>query len=236
MRAGGEGPTETRVDELDITESSAEARDTGRIEAFSDGVFAIAATLLVLQVAVPESSTNLLRTVLHQWPAFLAYAISFVTILIMWINHNMIMRQIGHADHGFKVLNGALLMAITFVNYPTALLARYLTTPQERDAALIFNGTYVVVALCFLALWRYSAHRGRLLSRQADPRLVAAITRSYRFGPLIYLVATIAAFASVPVSLAINGGLALYWAIFGARAVGEFGAGATARRPRWRTR
>lgn len=226
---------ESREDEYSTTSPIAEVRDTGRLEAFSDGVFAIAATLLVLQVAVPEDSTDLLRTVLHQWPAFLAYAISFATILIMWINHNMIMRQIGHADHGFKVLNGLLLMAITFMNYPTALLARYLTTPQERDAALIFNGTYVLLGILFLALWRYASHRGRLLSRQADPRLVAAISRSYRAGWVVYLVATLVALVSVPISLAINAGLALYWAIFGARAVGEFHAGPSPRRSRWRT-
>src|SRR5690349_6024445 len=108
-------------------------KKTGRLEAFSDGVFAIAITLLILTIEVPKPpDRSLTAAILEQWPQFLAYGVAFLTILIMWINHHALFKISHHVDRAFLVLNGLLLMAVTFINYPTALMARYLTSPRNQ--------------------------------------------------------------------------------------------------------
>jgi len=103
------------------------ARETGRVEAFSDGVFAIAVTLLVLDLKVPKpgdlGGESLLSALARQWPAFLAYLTSFATILVMWVNHHKMFNHIRRTDDRFLFLNGLLLLFVTFVPFPTALVA-----------------------------------------------------------------------------------------------------------------
>lgn len=196
-----------------------EEKETGRLEALSDGIFAVAITLLVLEIKLPDASkSDLGNQVLDQWPSFLAYFISFLTILIMWINHHAIFRLVHRTDHTFQVINGLLLMLITFVNYPAAVLADSMQAPKLEDqqfAAAFYSGTFVVISIFYQALWRYATYKRRLLSKRADPALVATITRQYRFGPLLYLIAFVLAFPSVWASIALNGGLALYFAFTG---------------------
>jgi len=203
------------VAESDAHQSTAgEARETGRLEAFSDGVFAIAITLLILQIDVPLHSEHLLRDLLHRWPSFLAYTLSFLVILIMWVNHHTIFRMISRIDRRFLILNGLLLMLITFLNYPTAVVADYLTSSHASTALVLYNGTFVVVALTFATLWFYAAHDGRLLAPEVPPERVAAINRAYRLGPFIYMAAFLMAFVSVPLSLLIDIGLAIFFTVF----------------------
>lgn len=192
-------------------------KETGRLESFSDGVFAVAITLLILQIPPILHSHDLLRDVGAQWQSFVAYAVSFVTILVMWINHQALFQQIHRSDRIFQVLNGLLLMVVTFVNYPTALVATFLTQPatEAKTAMALYSGTYVVIALLFTSLWFYAAYHNRLLGAQANPAVVAAISRAYRLGPLFYLVTFAVAFLYVPASLALNGVLALYFALTG---------------------
>jgi uncharacterized membrane protein len=198
------------------TLSNTESRETGRIEAFSDGVFAIAITLLILQIAIPLHASDLLGEVLKQWPSFMAYIISFLIILIMWINHHALFEVIHHIDRNFLLLNGLLLMFITFLNYPTALVSDYLTSPaQAKIAMLIYSGTLVGIAILFNALWLYASFHKRLLSPTADPKAIQMISSAYRFGPLYYLVVFFLAFISVPASFILNAVLAIYYAIFG---------------------
>lgn len=196
-----------------------EEKETGRLEAFSDGIFAVAITLLVLEIKLPSASqTGLALWVLAQWPSFLAYFISFMTILIMWINHHAIFKLIHRADHTFLIINGLLLMLITFVNYPTVVLAEHIQAHAQNDqifAAALYSGTFIVISIVYQALWRYATFKRRLLSKKADPALIATITRQYRFGPLFYLVAFGLAFVSVWASVAVNGGLAVYFAFTG---------------------
>src|SRR5579872_5939855 len=140
-----------------------ELKETGRIEAFSDGVFAVAITLLVLNLQPPKPlQESLLIWLGQQWPAYLAFMTSFATIGVMWINHHRLFTYITHSDSTLMALNLLLLMLIVIVPFPTALLAEYIaaTDPQfawdQHIAALLFNGTYVLLALCFNMLWRYS--------------------------------------------------------------------------------
>lgn len=126
-------------------------KETGRIEAFSDGVFAIAITLLVLEIKVPHEveAGRLARALLEQWPSYLAFLTSFSFIGIMWINHHRIFRLIHRSDHGLLLVNGLLLLGVTFVPFPTALVADYLRHPDEYVAVMVFNGTYLVISIFF---------------------------------------------------------------------------------------
>jgi uncharacterized membrane protein len=193
-------------------------KETGRTEAFSDGVIAIAITLLVLEIRVPHlgAGQHLTDAIFDIWPSYLAYLISFAVIGIMWINHHRLFQHIKRVDTVFLALNTLLLMFITFINFPTALLAEYLQDADERrTAALLYSGTFTVTALVYNLVWRYASHNNRLLSPKADLKQVAAITQQYLYGPLFYLGAFLAAFISVPLSLAINFGLAVFFVLPG---------------------
>ncbi len=194
-------------------------KETARVEAFSDGVFAVAITLLALDIHVPRLDAlppgGLGAALLALWPALLAYVTSFATILIMWLNHDRLFEQIYRKDHGLLVYNGLLLMVITLFPFPTALLAEYLAHPgpNARIAAAVYSAFSVVMALCFNALWRHAAVGERLLADDHDRHKVRRITEQYRFGPLLYLVAFALAFVSAPASVLVDVLLALFFAL-----------------------
>lgn len=199
-------------------EHEQDEKETGRLEAFSDGVFAIAMTLLVLDIKTPRAADLIGRStlgdaLLRQWPTYVAYALSFVTVLIMWTNHHKLFRLIRRTNHAFLMINGMLLMFITLVPFPTALLAEHITQPGAATAAAVYAGTFVLIAVLFNVLWRYASHRGRLLARGHDREAVASITRQYRFGPLLYVAAFLLAFVNVPASVGLCALLAVFFAI-----------------------
>ena len=215
-QAAPERATETHTER---TERQEDIKETGRLEAFSDGVFAIAITLLILNIQVPGPLSPDLRAALGQfarlWPLYLAYVLSFVTILIMWANHHLVFRLISHTNQLFLMLNGLLLMSITFLNFPTALLADSLQHGGAEAGALIYNGTLIVISTLFNIVWRYAIYKGRLLDRNADRALVLTIDRQYRFGPVIYLIPFAAAFLTAGLSIGIDLALAVFFALTG---------------------
>src|SRR5678816_4131518 len=146
-----------------------EQNQTERVEAFSDGVFAIAMTLLVFQIKVPGHEEvvahGLARALIDLWPSYLAFLTSFVTILVIWVQHHWIFALVARNDHPFLYWNGLLLLCVTFVPFPTALLAEYLLDPQARVAANLYTGTFLAISLAFDALWRHASMR--LLSPHA---------------------------------------------------------------------
>lgn len=197
-----------------------EAKETGRIEAFSDGVFAIAVTLLVLELKVPalaEEATNsdLWSALLSRWPSYLAYLVSFATILIVWVNHHRLFTIITRSDSRLLFLNGALLLVVTTIPFPTALLAEYLEKPAATAACAIYTGSFVLLALAFNGFWRYAAYRNRLLASTVTDAQVKAVARSLLFGPLSYGLAFALAFVNVYASFGLCILLAIYWAIAG---------------------
>jgi uncharacterized membrane protein len=206
------------------TESkSADEKETGRVEAFSDGVFAIAITLLALDIKIPNASagTRLSELLVKQWPAYLAFVISFAFIGIMWINHHRLFTYIRRTDHALLILNGLLLMGVTVVPFTTALLAAYVGHPDQEIAAMVYNANYVVTAIFFNVLWRYAASGKRLLGRSVDADAIRALTKQYLFGPALYLICVALASISVPASLALNIALAIFFALPPQRAVGR---------------
>ena len=195
-----------------------EDKETGRLEAFSDGVFAVAITLLVLDLKVPPfaqltPAQGLGSTLLNEWPAYLAYVTSFLTILIMWINHHNLFRQIKLIDHTFLLINGLLLMLVTVIPFPTSLLVEYIQTNERTTAAAVYSGTNIVLAILFATLWFYASYNNRLLDKKADPVAVRNISNQYRLGPLFYLVTFIVAFINAWISVGLCLLLALFFAL-----------------------
>ena len=195
-------------------------RDTGRIEAFSDGVFAIAITLLIIEIGVPHldeepPGMTLAGALVGLWPSFLAYVISFLQIGVIWANHHNRFRFIERSDHGLLFLNILFLMCVAFIPFPTALLAEYLEgTPDERQTAgVIYAGTLAVTAVFFTLLWLYAAANRRLVDRSLDPSLLRAMTRRYLLGTVAYLLVLLLAFANVAASLALIVALALLFVL-----------------------
>jgi uncharacterized membrane protein len=186
---------------------------TSRLEAFSDGVFAIAVTLLVLLFDVPKDGVTLTQALLHQWPSYLAYAVSFLTIGIMWVNHHDVMHQIGHADRTFLFLTIGLLMCVAFVPYPTAIVAEFIRGSDREAAALFYGITLTTTAVFFNALWRYAVWNNRLIARDADPSVVKGITRSFRPGVPLYLGSTLVALVSPVASVALFAATALFYVV-----------------------
>lgn len=187
--------------------------EKSRLEAFSDGVFAIAITLLVLEIVVPhaEHPGELGRAILDLWPSYLAYATSFLTIGIMWINHHTVFRQLGEVDHRFLLINLGLLMCISFVPFPTTLLADYAWGGNGEAAALTYGATLTITALFFNLLWRYAVWNHRLISPDADPQEVSGISRAYLPGPFMYGLATLVALLSPEASAALYLAIAAFY-------------------------
>jgi uncharacterized membrane protein len=180
---------------------------TNRLEAFADGVFAIAATLLVLEIQLPSDDVG--QGLLDLWPSYFAYALSFLSIGIMWVNHHVVLSFTREADRIFLFINLFLLMAIAFVPFPTAIFAEHLQKDGARSAALAYGLTFVVIAIFFQFFWQYA--RRRLLRPDADRREVSGIDRSYRPGVPLYVVATLVALVSPTASLALFAAIALVY-------------------------
>ena len=196
-----------------------------RLETFADGVFAIAATLLIIDVGLPEDLHDPLgEELLDIWPQYAAYAISFVTIGIMWVNHHMLIRQIERVDRTFLFLNIGLLACIAFVPFPTRILAEFVRSDEGQAAALLYGITLTVTAVFFISVWLSASRGGRLLHPGADPKEVSGITRSYLPGSLMYAAATLVAFVSPEASAVLFGVIAAFYMIsssFFGRAAGE---------------
>ena len=193
---------------------------TARLEAFSDGVFAIAATLLILNVHV--TGAHLSTALVRGWPSYVAYAVSFLTIGIMWVNHHGVFSQIDKVDRTFLMINVVFLMFVAFVPFPTRLVAENIHGGDLEAAALTYGFTLTSTAVAYNALWFYAAKGRRLLRVDADSKVVTGISRSFLPGPLIYLAASLFAFGWPTVSVALFAAIALFYmlesAMFGRRA------------------
>jgi uncharacterized membrane protein len=196
---------------------------TSRLETFADGVFAIAATLLILNVdtQIETGERGLAAQLLHIWPSYIGYAVSFLTIGIIWVNHHTLMNQIGQVDRRFLLLNVLLLLCVAFIPFPTRLVAENIRTDGARAAALTYGITLTATAVMFGGVWFYAAIGRRLIRADADNRIVSGITRSYLPGPWIYLAATLVALASPTASVILFGAIALFYvaesSLFGRR-------------------
>jgi TMEM175 potassium channel family protein len=201
-----------------LRRTTAETRDTNRLEAFSDGVIAIAITLLILEIHVPDvtqtdDGRQLWSHLWDLWPSYVGYLISFVIIGIMWANHHNIFKYIARVDHYLILINTLFLLFVGFIPFTTGLLAEYLGHDGEKTATIVYSGWFFATALVYHLLWRYPSKIGHLLDSATDPAAIAAITRRFNFGPPSYALAFAAAFVYPPASLVIVALLALLYAL-----------------------
>jgi uncharacterized membrane protein len=198
--------------------AAAVEKETGRIESFSDGVFAVAITLLVFDLQVPHlpagaiSVTALGTALFKQWPAYLTFITSFATILIMWVSHHGIFKLVSKSDTPFLFANGLLLLLVTVVPFPTSLVAQYLTTPAAALACAVYAGVFVVINVAYNLLWWAAARHRRLLHAGVTPVQVKRHTLNILFGFPVYLLATLLAFWNPYVSLGMCSCLWIFWA------------------------
>ncbi|MDP9239371.1 MAG: TMEM175 family protein [Actinomycetota bacterium] len=190
---------------------------TARLEAFSDGVFAIAITLLVLEFKVPDTSRSgeLWRALVDEWPSLAAYVTSFFVIGVMWVNHDAIFRQFVRADRGLLFLNLLLLLWAALIPFPTALLARYLNAggPDSHIAAAVYSVNLLLAAIAFSSIWAYGVRGGRLLAAALDPREERRTMLRFGVGTLVYAATVGLAFVSAPLTLAVQFAVAAYYCL-----------------------
>jgi uncharacterized membrane protein len=187
--------------------------DTRRAEAFSDGVFAIAITLLVLDLRLPPANGHTLTfQLLHAWPQYFAYVVSFLTIGIMWMNHHTILSHITRVDRPLLVINLLLLMGVVAIPFPTALVAEHLQHPGGVAATVTYGLVMIAVSLGFAGLWIYVVTHAERLGGQAQPEALRRSIPGFTGGLLVYVAGTlVAAFGAPLAALVIFGLLAVYY-------------------------
>ena len=185
-----------------------EGEETDRVEAFSDGVFSVAITLLIWEFKVsemPQAATNytLFRALLGFWPSLLALILSFSTVLTMWTNHHDYFELLDGVDRRLLFANGFLLLTITFVPFPTAVLARYINGQSANAAAAFYCGTYVAINVGYNLLWYSSAHKRRLIKPDVPDAHLKKIRNAYLLAFPVYVLAVAVSFLTAYGGLAI---------------------------------
>jgi uncharacterized membrane protein len=187
----------------------------GRLEAFSDGVLAIVITLLILDVKVPTSAEGHLgRALAAQWPQYAAYLVSFLIVGIIWLNHHATVQLLARADHTVQVLNLLLLLPVSVLPWPTAVLAEYVregTAADQRIAVVLYGLCSCAMGLTFNLLWRYLMRHDELRRSDIDREALAVRNRRYNVGVWFYPVATLLGLLSVPLFLALMLALAVLY-------------------------
>jgi uncharacterized membrane protein len=188
-------------------------RETQRLEAFSDGVFAIAITLLILEIKVPhlEEGESLANALLHLWPSYGAYAFSFWVIGIFWVNHHSFFKLFRRVNHGFLLLNVLFLALISFIPFPTSVLAEYVTDPARRQNAVTFyTFSMCLPVLCWIAMWLYGNAR-HLTDHRLEPAYVRFMTRQYAVSNVLYISAPLVSLLNATLGMAICIGLSFLY-------------------------
>ncbi len=197
-------------------------RDTDRTEAFSDGIFAFAITLLILNLRDPVLDRtvqpgSLFTGLEGQWPSLFALCTSFATILIMWVNHHNMFNHISHVDTKLMFLNGLLLFFVVLTPFTTLIASDHVLYPQDADArtaALLYSAGFFLLAMVWGVLWRYGRTTEGLLAEGEGTEHISTITRRYYAGPAFYGAAVLFSEIEPIVSLLLILAAAIYFAIF----------------------
>lgn len=185
------------------------------MEGFSDAIFAIAITLLVLDLHVPDTvdgTIDLAAYLKDQWPAFLAFTISFFSIFIMWVNHHKLFKQIYSRNTAITFANGLILFFVTAVSYPTALLSKFFTGPSANVAVAVYTGLFVLINLSYNLLWYVAARNKKLLRPGITQEAINKIKKNYLYGLPTYCIAFGLSFRYPNIALVICIALWIYWA------------------------
>jgi uncharacterized membrane protein len=187
---------------------------TDRLEAFSDGVIAIAITLLVLEIRVPHSRQgNLFDALVDQWPSYIAFTLSFVVIGIMWVSHHSMFERIAAVDRGLLFINLLLLLGIAFLPFPTDLIATYVREGGSNShiAAAIYSSTMVFIGVAFAWMWLHLVHRPWLLVPGIPPERTRTAFKRSLVGPAVYLGTVGLAFISAAACFVVYAFMAAYF-------------------------
>ena len=200
------------------SKSVSDEKETTRLESFSDGVFGVAMTLLVVELKVPARPASptvaaLWAELCRQWPSYFSFLTSFATVLIMWINHHGIFRLIRRTDSRLLFANGFLLLLVTAVPFPTAVVAVYLRTPAAPAACGAYCGLFVLISVAYGLLLLAARRGGHLLMPGADAEVSRRLKNCYRVGLPLYLLALASSPFSCWISLGICSGLWIFWSV-----------------------
>ncbi|TDU06148.1 putative membrane protein [Streptomyces sp. 846.5] len=189
--------------------------ESGRVEAFSDGVFAIAITLLILDVQKPSTTTgeSLAHQLMRQWPEYDAYVVSFLVIGIMWANHHQVFSYVARVDRTLVFLNLLLLMGVSALPWATSVVSSYLNKPQGAQLAVALYGGFMVAhALTFTALWWWLTRTGHLFDARVDEVRAKETRVRFAVGTVVYPVLMGLSFVNALLTLALHGAIAIYYA------------------------
>ena len=197
--------TETRE------QATSDAKETARLETFADGVFAIAITLLILEIRVPHPGPagTLGAGLLALWPSYAAFVLSFFVILVTWITHHDLIRMVATPTRPIQIANGLTLLYVTFIPFPTAVLAEHLGGPEMSTAAALYCGTFVFGSAAFNLLVAMMM-RGPLRDPVLDPPILRRVRHAFRFTFAFYLATAFLALVMPWGALALNIAVRLY--------------------------
>ena len=190
-------------------------KDTGRIEALSDGIFGVALTLLAIELKAPElkliSNKGLFTALLSMWPQYLTILNSFASVLLMWVGHHSFFKLIRKASIPFTVINGLLLLLVTLTIFSTKTLSAYLLTDAAKTAAAFYAFTNALLSGAFNLLWYQALKERNILQHNIDDKTIKIQSRSYLSGLLIYVFATGAAFINEWITVGICTATWIFW-------------------------
>ena len=180
-------------------------KSLNRLEAFSDGVFAIAITLLILEIKFPHGGVegSLWSRLLALWPFLIAFALSFFVILVTWITHHDLIHLVRESSRSLQLANGFALLYVTFIPFATGVLAENLTSSDVNIAVALYCGTFVVGSAAFNILVAIIIN-GQLLRQDVDTQIIYRVRKGFRIVFLIYVATTLIAFVMPFLALAIN--------------------------------
>lgn len=226
MTAGVDGMRAVDAGHVRAVSSAASVPDAdeeptpARIEGFSDGVFAIIITLLVLDLRVPRADAlrheSLVSALLQQWPVYVAFVVSFLQVGVVWANHHAMFHYIRRTDHRLLVYNLMLLLCTAVLPFTSALLSEYARAgdAELRIAALLYSGALGAAGVWFSAVWQHALNAG-LVNPHADPHRLHALRNHWLFVPLFYGVAFLLALVNPRLSLGMYLVLLFYYGMPG---------------------
>jgi uncharacterized membrane protein len=190
-------------------------KETVRIETFSDGVFCIAITLLSIEIGVEafgnETNASLLKVLFHKWPICLAYVISFINILLAWIGHHSLFKNLRSTDNAVMITNGLLLMVVGLVPFPTKTLGLFLLSDALKTAVIFYTGYFVLISIGFRLLWWAASRNRNLLVKDCTEAKIKKITRNENIGFVCNTLIMFIAFLNPWAALGLSFGMWVYW-------------------------
>lgn len=194
-------------------------KETLRMEAFSDGIFCVAITLLAIEIGVDvkENITNeeLSKALVQLWPHCLAYFLSFANVLLAWIGHHSLFKYLKGTDNFLMITNGVLLMLIALVPFPTKTLGLYLATAAFKTAVVFYTGYFILISIAFKLLWYAASRKRNLLITAITEQQIKQMTRTENIGLVANTVITAVAFVNPWLALMLSFVMWIYWVAFG---------------------